>query len=496
MTRTNLQSAVTHGSCGRVVIIHPLLRSGLAQGRDSASQLEEAVGLAEAILFEIVDARIVKVARPSPSHLFGSGTVEQIRSSLDAACGIAQADGDENQSELDIIEAELDSNEEKPCKSTIEKKELRPLVFVNHPITPVQQRNLERAWKTKVIDRTGIILEIFGSRARTHEGKLQVELAALSYQRSRLVRSWTHLERQRGGFGFLGGPGESQLEADRRLISGRIERLERDLEDVRRTRALHRRSRKKVPFPIVALVGYTNAGKSTLFNYLSGAKVMAKDLLFATLDPAMRVVGLPSGRQIILSDTVGFISNLPTRLVAAFRATLEEVITADLIVHVRDAAHPDSDAQKTDVESVLRDLGLDPSTDSRLIEILNKVDLLAETEKSALLSTSTHTNGQVIALSALTGEGVERLCAVFDRHITSASGTHMIEVDLADGQALAWLYRNGEVIRRSDDVGVASLAVVMDEAALARFAHQFPACRLHLDGATKDSVQIATPHSP
>ena len=335
----------------------------------------------------------------------------------------------------------------------------------------MQQRNLERAWKTKVIDRTGLILEIFGARARTHEGRLQVELAALTYQRSRLVRSWTHLERQRGGFGFLGGPGESQLEIDRRLIGERIGKLKRELEDVKRTRALHREARKRVPFPVVALVGYTNAGKSTLFNRLTRASVAAEDLLFATLDPTMRRLDLPSGKTVILSDTVGFISDLPTHLVAAFRATLEEVTEADIVVHVRDAHHPDSAAQRADVFAVLTDLGLGQLVEDGLIEVLNKIDLLDEAARDALIN-QTQRNEEVVALSAATGEGCDGLLALVSGRLVSTARAVRVEVPLSDGKTLAWLYERGEVLGRRDDAEAAHLSVRLSEADLGRLRHR------------------------
>src|SRR4051794_25531037 len=328
---------------GRALVIHPVLRNEAGSLRTPEASLDEAVGLAAAIGLEVAEARTVMVSRPQPATLLGGGAVARIAEQIREAAGAGEP---------------ID------------------LVVVDHALSPVQQRNLERAVAAKVIDRTGLILEIFGERARTREGQLQVKLAALSYQRSRLVRSWTHLERQRGGFGFLGGPGESQLELDRRLIGERIAKLKRELEEVRRTRGLHRKARERVPYPIVALVGYTNAGKSTLFNRLAGASVFAKDLLFATLDPTMRALELPGGRKVIVSDTVGFISDLPTHLVAAFRATLEEVQAADIILHVRDIAHPDTAAQKADVDSVLKDLDIDPETDGRVVEVLNKIDLL------------------------------------------------------------------------------------------------------------------------
>ena len=348
------------------------------------------------------------------------------------------------------------------------------IVVVDAPLSPVQQRNLEKAWGCKVIDRTGLILEIFGARARTREGTLQVELAHLEYQRTRLVRSWTHLERQRGGFGFLGGPGESQIEIDRRLIGERILRIRKELEQVRRTRGLHRSARERVPYPVIALVGYTNAGKSTLFNALTGAAVHAQDQLFATLDPTMRQIRLPSGRSAILSDTVGFISELPTQLVEAFRATLEEVAAADIILHVRDIAHPDTAAQRTDVLRVLADMAtganapLDPDWPSRVIEVLNKADLRggrAEVEREA--------PGGVI-VSALTGEGLDELRAVLD--VRLAAGLEVMEIALppSDGAGIAWLYQHGEVIARGDTEDTVRLTVRMSPADRARFAQFRP----------------------
>ncbi|MBW8911337.1 MAG: GTPase HflX [Sphingomonas sp.] len=374
---------------------------------------------------------------PKPATLFGSGQVDQIATA--ARMGEAE------------------------------------LIIVDAALTPIQQRNLEKATEAKVIDRTGLILEIFGERAATAEGRLQVELAHLDYQAGRLVRSWTHLERQRGGFGFLGGPGETQIEADRRLIRDRMAKLRRELEQVRRTRGLHRARRQRAPWPVIALVGYTNAGKSTLFNRMTGARVMAEDLLFATLDPTMRQISLPGIDKAILSDTVGFVSDLPTQLVAAFRATLEEVTGADLILHVRDIAHPDSEAQTADVLGVLGEIGVgprapdhDPGEGAPIIEIWNKIDML-DAESRAAIEAEAVRREDVVTLSALSGEGVDNLRRVVSERLSTGNRVRTLSVSLQDGSALAWLHQNGEVLGQEVDGDRMAVEVRLSDSDLARF---------------------------
>jgi GTP-binding protein HflX len=418
--------------------VHPV-RPRAETLRSPEQRLEEAVGLAEALDLKVREALLAPVRTVAPATLFGKGKVEELAAACDGL-GVS-------------------------------------VVVVDDTLTPVQQRNLERAWKVKVIDRTGLILEIFARRARTREGRLQVELARLAYERSRLVRTWTHLERQRGGFGFMGGPGETQIEADRRLLAERIARLKKELEQVRRTRGLHREARKRVPYPILALVGYTNAGKSTLFNRLTRAEVDARDLLFATLDPTRRGLKLPGGRVAILSDTVGFISDLPHELVEAFRATLEEVQEADVVLHVRDISSEETEAQAADVAEVLAEIGAGPDSGRAVIEVWNKVDLLPEADRAALLARTPRREGAtapVVAVSAVTGEGCEHLLG-FLADLVDQGAPVEAQLMPEDGEAMAWLYRHGRVLTRADDEGgVVRLAVRLDAQALGQFERLFP----------------------